>query len=107
MEEEKKFYEEKKANDELINRQLDIISNNLNVIQSLTVDIGTELDIQNDILDATNDKITDTNEQFNSVNSNVKALIQRAGGCEFLVPCLIISAILLGLIGYIITITRQ
>ena len=106
MEEEKKFYEEKKANDVFINQQLDIISNNLNVIRNLTVDIGTELDIQNDILDDTNDKITNTNEQINSVNNKVKVLIQKAGGCEFLVPCLILTTILFGLIGYIISISR-
>lgn len=87
-----------------IDKQLDAISENLTRLQGIASDIGTQIDVQNNMLDQVNLKADVVNDKFVSINGRIKLLVHKAGGCSFLIPCLILSAIVLALIGYILTI---
>lgn len=100
------FMEEKKNNDKIIDEQLDIISKNLDIIKTITTDINVNIDIQNNELDDINIKTNKVNQKFNNINRRIRELFNNAGGCSTFIPCVILSIIIIGIIGYIITIAK-
>jgi predicted membrane chloride channel (bestrophin family) len=76
-------------------------------MHTIAVDIGAELEVQNDKLDTVNEKATEVNQQFVTINHRIKSLVQRMGGCERIIPTTILVVVIIGIVGYIISLVTK
>jgi hypothetical protein len=100
---EQKFYEEKVKKDAEINEMLKQISDGLDDIKQQAVDIGSNLDYQDNLIKEVATKTDATNENIVNSNQKIKNLLKRDATCWC--PVVVCIIILLGVIGYIINIT--
>lgn len=97
------FEAEVKEKNEIINSQLDTISQNLRDLHAKAIDINNALNESKEKIDEVNAKADKTVVALQSSNLRLKQLTSKTGGCEKICPVLCVGLLLLSLIGLLIS----
>lgn len=104
---EQQFMMEVQENDKRMDQLLDVISAGLKDLKEIATDIGTNLDVQNEMLKQVDDKMDNVLENYETANDRLRKLLdENTGGVETWCPILILIIILLGIVGYIFSIAK-
>jgi len=99
------FMQEVKENDKQMDEYLQIISQGLTEIKEIAIDIGSNLDVQNQKLDEMDGFMAATTSKMMTVNKRVKLLLLN-NGCHPGMVCLVVFLFIcvVALLGYIFSI---
>ena len=96
------LFEEKVAeNQQEQDKILKLISDGLDELKELAIDMNKQLGVQDHLLKQTKVKIDHGISQFKTANQRLKGLLEKAGGLSRIIPIFICLLFLLGLLGYI------
>lgn len=104
---EQQFYMEVEEKNKKMDALLDVISTGLKDIQEMAIDIGQNLEKQNEMLKEVDEKMDLTVENYVTANQRLKNLIdENTGGVERWCPIIILVVVLLAIVGYILTLAK-